>query len=83
MSGWPARCSRRRERRVAELERARADVVDDAAATLRRVERDLHDGHCGTPLPANARVIAELHDPDYGVQNRTLPGSPGACRSPR
>jgi len=33
-----------RERRVGELERARADAVDDPAATLRRVERDLHDG---------------------------------------
>ena len=33
-----------RERRVVQLERARADVVDDSAATLRRVERDLHDG---------------------------------------
>ncbi len=33
-----------RERRVAQLEHARAGVVDDAAATLQRVERDLHDG---------------------------------------
>jgi signal transduction histidine kinase len=33
-----------RERRVGQLERARADVVDDSAATLQRVERDLHDG---------------------------------------
>ncbi len=33
-----------RERRLVQLERARADVVDDSAATLRRVERDLHDG---------------------------------------
>src|SRR5206468_11510905 len=33
-----------RERRVGALERARADVVDDSATTLRRVERDLHDG---------------------------------------
>jgi signal transduction histidine kinase len=33
-----------RERRLGQLERARADVVDDSAATLRRVERDLHDG---------------------------------------
>jgi signal transduction histidine kinase len=33
-----------RERRVVQLEQARADVVDDSAATLRRVERDLHDG---------------------------------------
>ena len=33
-----------RERRVVQLERARADAVDDSAANLRRVERDLHDG---------------------------------------
>jgi signal transduction histidine kinase len=33
-----------RERRVVQLEQARADVVDDSAGTLRRVERDLHDG---------------------------------------
>ncbi len=33
-----------RERRVGQLQRARAGVVDDAATTLRRVERDLHDG---------------------------------------
>lgn len=33
-----------RERRVGQLERARADVVDESAATLQRVERDLHDG---------------------------------------
>ena len=31
-------------RRVAELERSRALAVDDSAALLRRVERDLHDG---------------------------------------
>ncbi len=30
--------------RVAELERTRALAVDDAAARLRKVERDLHDG---------------------------------------
>jgi signal transduction histidine kinase len=33
-----------RDRRVAELEHSRAAVVDDAAGTLRRIERDLHDG---------------------------------------
>ena len=33
-----------RERRVVQLEQSRAGVVDDAAATLQRVERDLHDG---------------------------------------
>jgi signal transduction histidine kinase len=30
--------------RVRELEDARARIVDDAAATMRRIERDLHDG---------------------------------------
>lgn len=30
--------------RVSELERTRAIAVEDAASTLRRVERDLHDG---------------------------------------
>jgi signal transduction histidine kinase len=34
----------RLERRVADLERARALAVDDAATLLRRLERDLHDG---------------------------------------
>jgi signal transduction histidine kinase len=37
--------------RVRELEESRASAVDDSAATLRRVERDLHDG-------AQARLVA-------------------------
>jgi signal transduction histidine kinase len=37
--------------RLAELERTRAAAVDDSAATLRRIERDLHDG-------AQARLVA-------------------------
>ncbi|WP_189130606.1 sensor domain-containing protein, partial [Wenjunlia tyrosinilytica] len=32
------------ERRIAELESSRGTVVDTAAADLRRIERDLHDG---------------------------------------
>src|SRR5581483_3547328 len=40
-----------RAERVAQLERTRAAAVDDAAATLRRIERDLHDG-------AQARLVA-------------------------
>lgn len=32
------------ERRIRALEETRAHAVDDAAATLRRIERDLHDG---------------------------------------
>jgi len=35
---------RKLDERVSELERTRALAVDDAAAALRRVERDLHDG---------------------------------------
>jgi signal transduction histidine kinase len=37
--------------RVRDLEETRAQAVDDSAATLRRVERDLHDG-------AQARLVA-------------------------
>lgn len=37
--------------RVTELERTRAVAVDDSAAMLRRIERDLHDG-------AQARMVA-------------------------
>ena len=39
------------ERRIAELESDRGSVVDTAAADLRRIERDLHDG-------AQARLVA-------------------------
>src|ERR1700760_2019728 len=38
-------------RRVRELEQSRAHVVDDSAARLRRIERDLHDG-------AQAQMVA-------------------------
>jgi signal transduction histidine kinase len=37
--------------RVASLEQTRAHAVDDSAASLRRIERDLHDG-------AQARLVA-------------------------
>jgi signal transduction histidine kinase len=39
------------DQRVHELERTRAHAVDDSAAALRRIERDLHDG-------TQARLIA-------------------------
>jgi signal transduction histidine kinase len=38
-------------RRVHELEQSRADLVEDSAARLRRIERDLHDG-------AQAQMVA-------------------------
>ena len=41
----------RLEQRVQDLAESRADVVDHAAAELRRLERDLHDG-------AQARLVA-------------------------
>lgn len=40
-----------RDERVVELERSRSHAVEDAAGTLRRVERDLHDG-------TQARLVA-------------------------
>ncbi|MBF9071387.1 sensor histidine kinase [Streptacidiphilus fuscans] len=39
------------QRRVAQLEETRELVINEAAATLRRIERDLHDG-------AQARIVA-------------------------
>ena len=38
-------------RRVQELERSRTSLVDDSAARLRQIERDLHDG-------AQAQMVA-------------------------
>ncbi|MEU2788295.1 sensor domain-containing protein [Streptomyces sp. NPDC007100] len=60
------------ERRIAELKTDRATVSDTAAADLRRIERDLHDG-------AQARLVALamglglakeklLEDPDAAAQ---------------
>ncbi|MER5887241.1 sensor domain-containing protein [Streptomyces sp. NPDC001941] len=60
------------ERRIAELESDRGVVVDTAAADLRRIERDLHDG-------AQARLVAlamglglakekVLEDPDAAAE---------------
>ncbi|MGW1542369.1 sensor histidine kinase [Streptomyces sp. NPDC002309] len=59
------------ERRIAELESDRGTVVDTAAADLRRIERDLHDG-------AQARLVnlamglglakeKLLEDPEYAA----------------
>jgi signal transduction histidine kinase len=42
---------READRRLAEAEEQRAHAVEDAAATLRRIERDLHDG-------TQARLVA-------------------------
>lgn len=57
-----------RERRVLQLERNRAEVVDDSATTLQRVERDLHDGTQArliTVAMALARADEHLASADF------------------
>jgi signal transduction histidine kinase len=52
--------------RVRELEQARARAVDDSAATLRRIERDLHDGP-QVRLAALAMILGEVRESLHGV----------------
>ncbi|WP_335934597.1 sensor histidine kinase [Streptomyces sp. PTD5-9] len=56
--------------RVSELESDRGVVVDTAAADLRRIERDLHDG-------AQARLVALAMD--LGLAKEKLTDDPGAA----
>jgi signal transduction histidine kinase len=58
------------ERRIAELESDRGVVVDTAAADLRRIERDLHDG-------AQARLVALAMD--LGLAREKLLEDPEAA----
>ncbi len=55
--------------RVRHLEQARAHAVDDAAARLRRIERDLHDG-------AQAQMVAVAMK--LGLAREKLGGTVGA-----
>jgi signal transduction histidine kinase len=55
--------------RVHELERSRAHLVDDSAARLRRIERDLHDG-------AQAQMVAVAMK--LGLAREKLGGTAGA-----
>lgn len=52
--------------RVRELEQARARAIDDSAATLRRIERDLHDGP-QVRLAALAMTLGEVRESLHGV----------------
>ena len=68
--------------RVQTLTRTRSDAVDTAAAELRRIERDLHDG-------AQARLVAVGHEPAGGrtalrrpTPRRPSPWSPRPRRTP-
>ena len=56
--------------RVAELERTRAVAVDDSAATLRRIERDLHDG-------AQAKLVALAMNVGLAKEKLAEGGDPG------
>ncbi|MEU0128678.1 MULTISPECIES: sensor domain-containing protein [unclassified Streptomyces] len=58
------------ERRIEELESDRGVVVDTAAADLRRIERDLHDG-------AQARLVALAMD--LGLAKEKLTDDPEAA----
>ncbi|NLU70341.1 sensor histidine kinase [Streptomyces sp. HNM0574] len=58
------------ERRIAELESDRGTVADTAAADLRRIERDLHDG-------AQARLVALAMD--LGLAKEKLLQDPEAA----
>ncbi|WP_248582446.1 sensor histidine kinase [Nocardioides sp. InS609-2] len=61
----------RLERRVEVLTETRADVVDDSAAELRRLERDLHDG-------AQARLVALSLS--LGMADAVFASDPDAAR---
>ncbi|WAU79791.1 sensor domain-containing protein [Streptomyces sp. Qhu-G9] len=56
------------DRRIRTLEETRAQAVDDAAATLRRIERDLHDGTQArlVGLAMHLTMIRELIGADAG-----------------
>jgi signal transduction histidine kinase len=60
--------------RVSELERTRTLAVEDSAAALRRVERDLHDGAQMrlAALAMNLGMAREKLDDDDGVTVREL-----------
>ena len=59
--------------RVDDLEATRAHAVEDSAATLRRIERDLHDG-------TQARLVALAMHLDMAKE--TLAGDPAAGADP-
>ena len=58
--------------RVRELEQSRADVVEDAVARLRRIERDLHDG-AQAQMVAVAMKLGLAREKLGGALNETVP----------
>ena len=69
-------------RRVRELEQSRANLVEDSAARLRRIERDLHDG-AQAQMVAVAVKLGLAREKLGGTLNGTVPptwSGPGAGR---
>ena len=58
--------------RVNELERSRAHLVDDSAARLRRIERDLHDG-AQAQMVAVAMKLGLVREKLYDTIHGTAP----------
>jgi signal transduction histidine kinase len=58
-------------RRVGELEQSRAHLVEDSAARLRRIERDLHDG-AQAQMVAVAMKLSLARDKLYGTISGTV-----------
>jgi signal transduction histidine kinase len=60
--------------RIRDLERSRAYAIEDVAATLRRIERDLHDGVQArmVALTMNLTMLNETLGPDISPQSRNL-----------
>ena len=63
--------------RVQELERSRARVVDDSAARLRRIERDLHDG-AQAQMVAVAMKLGLAREKLGTIDQATAAGTAGA-----
>jgi signal transduction histidine kinase len=60
--------------RIRDLERSRAYAIEDVAATVRRIERDLHDGVQArmVALAMNLTMLNETLGPDISNQSRDL-----------
>ena len=76
--------------RVRELQASRAQAVDDTAALLRRVERDLHDGAQARLVAlamqlglAREKLAADGPDGARGAPTRTGSTGPGSWSTPR
>ena len=64
--------------RVRELEQTRARAVDDSAARLRRIERDLHDGAQAQMVAVAMKLGLAREKLGGKVAGTTMPGTTGA-----